>query len=371
METRSFVVPGDALDASLDSATTLVLAFGDPALTGGSEAVTALRRAFPTSILLGCSTSGQLVDGTILDAGLVALVARFDHTRLRLARTDVSGTADSCAAGARLAAQLPHEGLVGVLLLSDGIVVNGSDLVRGLAAGLPAGVPVSGGLASDHARFASSWVLAGTELGPGLLAAVGLYGDRLRVTLGCQGGWGTFGPARAVTRSEGNRLYELDGRRALTLYKSYLGVYADELPGSALRFPLAVQTDDRPEYVVRTVLAVDEADQSMTFAGDMPTGATVQLMRASHDMLIDGAMAAATQCVAGERPLASSLALAVSCVGRRLVLGERAEEELEAVRSVLGGVPLVGFYSNGEVSSGAGFSELHNQTMTLAMLVEV
>ena len=92
-------------------------------------------------------------------------------------------------------------------------------------------------------------------------------------------------------------------------------------------------------------------------------------MRATHDMLVDGAVAAARDC--GPADASSSLALAVSCVGRRLVLGERVEEELEAVRAVLGAVPLVGFYSNGEVSPGAGFSELHNQTMTLAVLSEV
>jgi len=370
MESHSFVLPGDAVDPALDGPDTLVLAFGDPSLPAVADAVAELRRAFPTSVLVGCSTSGQLLDATIVDDGLVALAARFEHTTLRLARSRIAGVGDSCEAGRRLAAQLPAEGLAGVLVICDGIDVNGSDLVHGLASGLPHGVPVAGGLASDHARFEKTWVLAGDELGSGLLAAVGFYGDRLRLTHGCRGGWETFGPARTVTSSCGNKLFALDGRPALALYKSYLGVYADELPGSALRFPLAVQTADRPTHVVRTVLSVDEADQSMTFAGDLPEGATARLMRASHDMLVDGAMDAATQCVAGPRPGSSALALAVSCVGRRLVLGQRAEEELDAVRSVLGDIPLVGFYSNGEVSPGEGFSELHNQTMTLVLLVE-
>jgi hypothetical protein len=282
----------------------------------------------------------------------------------------VDGPVGSYEAGERLGVELDGPGLAGVLLLSDGTLVNGSELVQGLAAQLPHGVPVSGGLAGDQAQFESTWVLAGDRMGPGLVTAVGLYGDRLQLSHGCRGGWERFGPARLVTRSEGNRLFELDGKPALALYKSYLGVYAEELPGSALRFPLAVQTADRPSHVVRTILSVDESDQSMTFAGDLPEGATAQLMRATHDMLIDGAMDAAGQCIVGTRPEGSALAFAVSCVGRRLVLGQRAEEELDAVRSVLGDIPLVGFYSNGEVSPGEGFSELHNQTMTLALLVE-
>ncbi len=371
METRSFVMPDGVVDASLDGPTTLVLAFGHPALDGDSDVVRSLREAYGRSVIVGCSTSGQLYDTTIVDDGLVVTAARFEHSTLRAAVTCVSGPADSYEAGKRLAVQLDRPGLAGVLLLSDGTLVNGSDLVQGLAADLPPGVPVSGGLAGDHAHFESSWVLAGDRMGAGLVTAVGLYGDRLQLSHGCRGGWEKFGPARRVTRSEGNRLFELDGKPALTLYKSYLGVYADELPGSALRFPLAVQTADRPSHVVRTILSVDESDQSMTFAGDLPEGATAQLMRATHDMLVDGAMDAASQCIVGTRPTGSALAVAVSCVGRRLVLGQRAEEELDAVRSVLGDIPLVGFYSNGEVSPGDGFSELHNQTMTLALVVEL
>lgn len=370
METRSLVVPGDGIDASLDGPATLVLAFGHPGLDADSPPLVALRAAFASSVVVGCSTSGQLHDTTIVDDGIVALVARFDHTALKLAVTGIEGPADSFEAGRRLAGQLCGHELAGVLLLCDGTLVNGSELVQGLASRLPAGVPVSGGLAGDHAKFERTWVLAGDRFGAGLVTAVGLYGTRLQLSHGCRGGWEQFGPSRTVTRSEGSKLYELDGRPALALYKSYLGVYAQELPGSALRFPLAVQTADRPSHVVRTILSVDEADQSMTFAGDLPMGATAQLMRATHDMLVDGAMDAATQCIAGERPHGSALAFAVSCVGRRLVLGQRAEEELDAVRAVLGDIPLVGFYSNGEVSPGDGFSELHNQTMTLALLVE-
>ena len=369
MQTRSFVLPGEPVDEALDGPRTLVLAFGDPALTPDGEALSALRAAFGRSVVIGCSASGQLLDDALVDDGLVALAVRFDHTDLHLARTTIDGIDDSRAAGQRLAEQLPPDGLAGVLLLCDGLDVNGTDVVEGLTAGLSRPVPISGGLASDHARFEHTWVLAGDALGGGLVGAVGLYGDRVRITHGCRGGWEPFGPARRVTRSDGNRLFELDGRPALALYRSYLGVYADGLPGSALLFPLAIQTPDRPAPVVRTVLAVDEDTQSMTFAGDLPEGATAQLMRATHDMLVDGAVAAARDC--GVADVGSAVAFAVSCVGRRLVFGERAEEEVEAVRAVLGAVPLVGFYSNCEVSPGTGFSELHNQTMTLALLAEV
>lgn len=374
VRTRSFQLPGADLDRALDGPDTLVLAFGHPDLTPDAEAVVALRDAYPTSVIVGCSSAGHVLDELIVDDGLTGIVARFDHTQVKRATTTVAGADDSADAGRRLGRQLAHEHLAAVLVLSDGVVVNGSDLARGLSAVLPAGVPVSGGLAGDCARFTRTWVLSGSQMGSGLVAAVGLYGDRIRLGYGSHGGWERFGPVRRVTRSDGNKLFELDGRPALELYKSYLGVYADGLPGSALRFPLSVHSPDRVGNVVRTILSVDEGEQSLTFAGDMPLGASAQLMRATHDMLIDGAMSAAEACgvgavdAGGDGP--RGLAVAVSCVGRRLVLGERAEEELEAVRSVLGDLPLVGFYSNGELSPADGYAELHNQTMTLAVLLE-
>ena len=106
---------------------------------------------------------------------------------------------------------------------------------------------------------------------------------------GCDGGWSDFGPERRITRSEGNVLFELDGKPALDLYKTYLGERADGLPGSALLFPLSVRRGGAGETLVRTILGMDEAAQSLTFAGDMPQGGVARLMRANNDHLIGSA----------------------------------------------------------------------------------
>ena len=188
-----------------------------------------------------------------------------------------------------------------------------------------------------------------------------------------KGGWDRFGPERTVTRSEGNVLFELDGKPALDLYKTYLGERASGLPATALLFPLALRARAGEEKsLVRTILAVDESARSLTFAGDVPQGSLAQLMRANFDRLVDGAEGAALmtrgRCGKGR----STLAVAISCVGRRLVLGERTEEELEAVGDVLPeGARVLGFYSYGEISPFAtGRCDLHNQTMTLTTLQE-
>jgi hypothetical protein len=258
-----------------------------------------------------------------------------------------------------------------VFVLSKGTDVNGSELVRGLNAGLPPEVVVTGGLAGDGARFGKTWVMHdGTCTGNAVVAA-GLYGDAVRVSHGSQGGWDTFGPERVVTNSRGNVLYTLDGKPALALYKEYLGDRAAGLPGSALLFPLALRADNTERTsVVRTVLGVDEDTQSMIFAGDIQTGSYAKLMRANFDRLILGAQAAGTAALgAHDGP---ALCVAISCVGRRLVLGERTEEEIEAALEVLPKhTTQVGFYSYGELSPQAtGRCDLHNQTMTLTVVSE-
>jgi len=207
----------------------------------------------------------------------------------------------------------------------------------------------------------------------GVVAALGLYGCRLNVGFGSLGGWDPFGPQRLITRSEGNILYELDGKSALGLYKHYLGAHAAELPASGLLIPLSITVEGHAASVVRTILAIDESAQSLTFAGDIPQGAYARLMKANFNRLIDGASAAART---SHEPLGSNspeLALLISCVGRKLVLKQRTGDEVEAVRQVLGErTVLTGFYSYGEIAPFAPGAncELHNQTMTITTVSE-
>src|SRR6185369_1882648 len=251
--------------------------------------------------------------------------------------------------------------------ISDGVSVNGSDLLRGINAVVPPSVVVTGGLAGDGANFKETWVIADRALSARNVSAVGFYGEHVKIGHGSKGGWDIFGPERLVTRSQGNVLYELDGRPALALYKEYLGHRASGLPATALLFPLALRNQGGGPQIVRTVTGIDEDRQAMTFAGDIPQGCIAQLMKANFDRLIDGAGDAAEQTAADWGPGGPLLAIAVSCVGRRMVLGERCEEELEAVREVLpAAAQMVGFYSYGELSPHVeGGCELHNQTMTL------
>jgi hypothetical protein len=355
----------------LDSSRTLVLAFGASKFAAQSEPWQSLRSTYPGSQILGCSTSGEILGSKVADGTVSVAVARFDHARLASAGAPVDSANDSFRAGADIAQNLMGSSLRGVIVLSDGLKVNGSALVRGLNAHLPASVIVTGGLAGDGDRFQNTWVLDRGEPRAGVVAAIGLYGDSLNIGHGSKGGWDIFGPERTVTRSQGNLLFELDGRPALHLYKEYLGERAAGLPATALLFPLALRAGpDDEKSLVRTVLAVDEASQSLTFAGDIPQGWRAQLMKANFDRLVQGASDAAI--MSRSQSAGEILCIAISCVGRRLVLGGRTEEETEATLEALpDGTQQVGFYSYGEISPYAsGSCDLHNQTMTLTTFSE-
>jgi hypothetical protein len=361
------------IPTNLDSKNTFALIFAAPEIANDLEPIHKLGKVLPHTHIIGCSTAGEIHNASIHDGSIAVAIAQFDSTKLRSVIEKVDDASDSYACGVRIGKALGSSDLSAVLMLSVGTDVNGTELVNGINSIIHAEIPVTGGLAADGERFERTWVLHGTTVDNRSVSAIGFYGNKVKVGFGSMGGWDIFGPVRRITRSESNVLYELDGKPALELYKEYLGERADGLPATALLFPLSLHLSDPDERsVVRTVLGVDEDQQSMIFAGDMPEGTLAQMMKANFDRLIDGAMGAAIQAREPVNGYAPILSIAISCVGRRLVLGSRTEEELEVVLEALPpGTTQIGFYSYGEISPAvSGLCDLHNQTMTLTTISE-
>lgn len=353
----------------------LILLFGSMPNTATNSIITALREYNPQNIIIGCSSSGEIYQDEIHDNSLSIASVTFENTQLKRAEVKIQSAADSYACGESIAKQLYSPELRSIFLISDGLNVNGTEIIRGIQKHVSDNVIITGGLAGDGDRFEKTWVVSEADcVSEKIITAVGFYGEQITVSSGSRGGWDIFGPERIITRSEGNVVYEIDRQPALELYKKYLGNRAAELPSAALLFPITIRDEDesgKSDGVVRTILAIDEEKQSMTFAGDVPEGSRAQLMKANYDRLIDGAHAAAslTEKIAHN---GDQIVIAISCVGRRLVLGVRSEEETQCcLEKMPENTCMLGFYSYGEISPNeVGKSTLHNQTMTITRISE-
>ena len=349
----------------------LALCFGAKSLLQGNSVFDLLKNKFPSAQIITCSTAGEIYNTEVLDNTVSISTIEFENTPIESRFIEISDYKDSFEAGEALLNKFPQENLSYLLVLSDGSKVNGSELVRGLNHISQHKILITGGLAGDGDGFNSTLVGLNEPPREGIITAIGFYGDRIMVNHGSQGGWEIFGPERVVSKSIGNQLFKIDEKNALETYKKYLGPDAEGLPSSALLFPLSVKIPDAEQSVVRTILSIDEEKGSMTFAGDIPQGSYVRFMKANFDKLTSAASTAAIQTQDKKPP---KLALLISCVGRKLILQSRIDEEVEAVDDVFEHKTLLtGFYSYGEISPFVTGSncQLHNQTMTITTFDEM
>ncbi len=351
----------------------LVLCFGHKSLITPENA-RVIKTEFPKAEIISCSTSGEIIGEEVLDHTITGTAIHLDKTPLEIHRDNIQNHEDSLSLGKEIGFKFNQSGLKHVFLISDGHLINGSDLLEGLTSILP-DIIISGGLAGDGANFESTLVGQNDEIKEGNVVAIGYYGDSIQVGHASLGGWDEFGPERYITKSKDNVLLELDDEPALELYKEYLGEKAEELPSSALLFPLSLKEDeDSEESVVRTVLTIDDNSKSMTFAGNMPEDGVVRLMKANFEKLIEASSDAAELSIQKFEKNNIDLALYISCVGRKLILDQRISEEVKAAQNIIGqDVPSLGFYSYGEVSpqNDSVKCSLHNQTMTITTYKEV
>ncbi len=353
-----------------------ILIFGSVKRFQDRGLIKILHKRYPRAQIMGCTTTGEITPNGVHDDSLHITAMLWEKSALRFVAKPIVNMTESHTLGNEIGAELKQADLKGVFVLSDGLNVNGSELVAGLQETLGA-VPITGGLAGDGAQFTQTFLLHNDTIQDKMVVAVGIYGADAVITSGALGGWKPYGPPRKVTRSDKNIVLELDGKPALPLYKMYIGNYAKDLPASGLNFPFAIVCKDsnhKKITVIRTLLAISEEDKSLTFAGNVEEGSVVRMLQSNHERLVDGAMDAARQIIDKGANLAeNAVAICVSCVGRKLVMTDQVSDEIYAVQRLLGTqTGITGFYSNGEICSGNddAHSILHNQTMTIAYMSE-
>lgn len=358
---------------SYDLVTPLVLVFGNRFLLESDTIYDEIKNLYPDGEIVFGSTSGDIIDDNVLDDSVSVTAIEFEKSKFEIKTSNVLHQEhDSFKTGKELIESFNKKDLKHVFIISEGSFINGSQLTLGMNSVYGDDLLITGGLCGDGSRFESTLSSYNRNPVKGEIVAVGFYGDSFEASFSIHVGWTPFGPERTVTSSKDNVLYELDGQPALDLYKKYLGDKSKDLPGAALLYPLNVRVTDENYSIVRTILNIDEENNAMILAGDIPKNSTVQLMMTNVDHIANAAEKAAQQAN-DSRTSNSQVALLVSCIGRKLVLDQRVEEEIEEVRNVLGeDVIITGFYSYGEI---APFHkemkcQLHNQTMTITLLSE-
>ena len=329
-----------------------------------------LKKRYPDAEIIGCSSDELVLKNNIPNSEMVACAISFNSSRIVL--KSISGTDDNDASDLsyNLIKKFDSNGLKHIFLLADGLKFNGSDIVKGLNKSID--IPKTGGLAADGTRVEKSLVMANAPASQNIIAAIGFYGDKLTIKSSSVGGWKEFGTPRIVTKSSKNTLYELNGEPIIEYYKRYFGSGYDFIKDIAFKFPFGIKKYDLDEPIIRTAIRINYDDNSVTTSGDIPEGYIAQIMKPDIDMLIDGAGEAAKIAQVDSRAL--SLGLVTSCEGRRSVLRQLVQDEVEKVATTLGdNVNLVGFYSYGEISpyqNGINKTLFHNQTMTITVVSE-
>ena len=355
----------------------LVLVFGSVKRFNESQLKDVLKSRYPSAQIVGCTTSGEISANGVFDDSIQITAILWEKTVQRVAHVKMNGMQNSFEAAVGLAKTLKADNLRTVLVISDGLNVNGSELLSGLQSVL-GDVPIVGGLAGDGGAFVKTLQIFNDTISDNMVIAVGLYGSALVTSSGALGGWKPYGPPRKITKAVKNVVYEMDDKPALPLYRLYIGeAYAKGLPGTGLKFPLAVIEEGKKDVEkIRTLLAVDAANNSLTFAGNVYEGETVRLCQSSHDKLVQGAVGAANLVMSGLGPSKTNqvgLALCVSCVGRKGVMAAQVGDEVREVQQILGPqTSVAGFYSYGELAPRPNTTDsvLHNQTMTIGYLIE-
>jgi hypothetical protein len=351
----------------------LVLVFAANIYFEQDEIFSGIKAAYCNADILICSTAGEIIDSNVYDESISLTAIKFDSTKIKTATGKITNAGEGYHLGKQLSEGLDHDGLKAVMIILDGLLVDTNSLLEEVQKYLPADTIVTGGLAGDNKEFLATKVGLNQVPASGVVVALGFYGKNIKIGFGSIGGWDPFGTERIITKSAGNVLYELDGKPALDIYKRYLGEHASGLPASGLLFPLSIREDSIGEPLVRTLLSINEEEKSIRFAGNMPEGKLARLMKANFERLIDGASLAAQMSI--ETGVAQpELAILISCMGRKSLLLNRTDEEVEAIRDVFGlRTALTGFYSYGEIapSQNGILCELHNETMTITTLTEI
>ncbi len=321
------------------------------------EVLAGVKGVAPEATALGCSTAGEIVTQGPFKNSVAVMLIRSDsaHFHLGIGRNIKASALEAgkeFAKSIQKSAKAEKVKIKAVMMLPDGLVGNGADIVRGIQKIMGISTPLVGGSAGDDFKFKQTYQYYNASVESGCVVGAGISG-RFTFGIGVRHGWKPIGIARKATKSDGARLYELDHKPAIEIYEDYFGKKADDLRKEplarmAITYPLGMRIPKSDEYLIRDPITV-EKDGSIICAAEIPKDSEIKLMIGGRDIAIQAAGEAAQMAVRQMKGKKFSLAIIFNCIAREKVLGRRAGDEIMAIRKKIGmKVPLIGFYTYGE-----------------------
>ncbi len=264
------------------------------------------------------------------------------------------------------------------IMIPDGMTGNGEAIVEGVKSVLGRDFPIIGGSTGDDYLFKKTYEYCGDKIMTDAVVGVGLSG-KFSFGFGIRHGWEPVGLPLKVTKVNGVKLQEVDGKPALKIYQEYFGKRASELieeplARMAYTYPLGLTVQGSDELLIRDPVRANKKGE-ITMAAAIPQGTTIRLMLGDRESAIRAAKQAAKIAKAQLQGRPARLILMFNCMARNKLLGVRCNEENQTVQKTIGAdVPMLGFYTYGEQGPLLGKqgtpTYFHNETMTLLVIGE-
>ncbi|MFO0682412.1 MAG: FIST C-terminal domain-containing protein [Sandaracinus sp.] len=329
--------------------------------------------AAPGRTVVGASTAGEFTGERETRGGLALIAISSDE--LRFTAGIGGGLRESPEAAVASALEGQPDAIEGFpyrtgITFLDPLAGNGEEASLLVAERLGDGTPLVGGAAGDDLRMVETRVACGATTRSNAIVVAQVFSRRPLAVGVAHGHRALSGPLR-VTRASGATVHEIEGRPAWDVWREVTrararerGIDVDalppsEAPGFLLRFEAGLANGEG--YKIRAPLSLGEGG-SIQFAAAIPEGAVVRVTESDERSQLESARLAAERARAGiEGEVAG--AIVFDCICRKLILGDGFEGAVQAMSRALGGAPLAGLETYGEVALSTGeMSAFHNTT---------
>jgi diguanylate cyclase (GGDEF)-like protein/PAS domain S-box-containing protein len=310
----------------------------------------------PDAIIIGSTTDGEIAHGESSRNGTVISFVEFEKATLKYA-VDISS--DSFQRGERLAKKLKTDNSKLFILLSEGLHTNGENFLKGIESIAP-DIKIAGGMAADYANFQKTLVFTKDFILANGAVGVSINSDELEIFNDYNFSWQKIGKKLKITKSEGNIVYEIDGRSAVDTYKHYLGEkVAYKIPSICIEFPLLIEENNT--LMARSVIAAS-GDGSLTFSANMPEGSEVYFGYGNPEEILKHTNVIPSKL----KKFEPEIIFVYSCMARLHFVGPMINQELKPLADI---APMSGFFTYGEFFSNE-HNRFLNQTMTVLAMRE-